>query len=54
MLTVAMGFLHTTSANSEIMLSRYVKNLRMGKEFPPKVLNEGAFNSHCTLNNIQT
>ena len=37
MLTVAMGFLHATNANSEIMLSRYVKNLRLEKQFPPKV-----------------
>ena len=64
MLTVAMGFLHTTSASSEVLLSRYVKNLRMGKEFAPKVflqhstqtsiiyLNDMQIQQHCQLKHV--
>ena len=36
-LTVALGFLHTTSSKPGAMLSRYVKILKVEKQFPPMV-----------------
>lgn len=35
--TVALGFLHCAKVNSEVMLFRYVKDLKVGKQFPQKV-----------------
>ena len=36
-LTVALGFLHCTKAKPEAMLFRYVKDLKVEKQFPQKV-----------------